>query len=86
MCDRDDFQNRIVRLLADKMEIPVCSVDADLFDEGLLDSLSYVRLVVEMQQEFDTPLSLSQIDIDHFRTVNQMADFLMQHQGVLATV
>lgn len=80
------LENQIVQLMADKMELEVESFDSDLFEDGVLDSLSYVRLVVELQQAFGITLSLAQIDIDQFRTVHQIAAHLSQHEPVLAAV
>ena len=85
MLDRAIVQNQIAHLIADKLELDEPAVDTDLFDAGILDSLSYVRLVVELQQEFGVQISLGEIDIDHFRTVEQIAEFLMQHDAELAT-
>ena len=45
-----------------------------------------VRLIVELQQEFEMQISLGEIDLDHFRTVEQIAEFVMQHQGESAAV
>lgn len=85
MLDRAVVQSQIAHLIADKLELDEPAVDTDLFNEGILDSLSYVRLVVELQQEFGVQISLGEIDIDHFRTVEQIAEFLMQNLGELAT-
>ena len=84
MFDRAVLQSQIAHLIADKLELDEPAVDTDLFDAGVLDSLSYVRLVVELQQEFGVQISLGEIDIDHFRTVEQIAEFLMQHDADLA--
>lgn len=86
MLDHAVVQSQIAQLIADKLEVDLPSVDADLFHEGILDSLSYVRLIVELQQEFEMQISLGEIDLDHFRTVEQIAEFVMQHQGELAAV
>lgn len=85
MFDRAVLQSQIAHLIADKLELDEPAVGTDLFDAGILDSLSYVRLVVELQQEFGVQISLGEIDIDQFRTVEQIADFLLQHNEELAT-
>lgn len=85
MFDRAVIQSQIARLIADKLELDEPAVDTDLFDAGVLDSLSYVRLVVELQQEFEVQISLGEIDLDQFRTVEQIAEFLMHHDAELAT-
>ena len=83
MLDRTVVQSQIINLIADKLDIQVPSIDTDLFDDGSLDSLTYVQLVVELQQEFEMRISLGQIDIDRFRTVEQIADFLLHHEAAL---
>ncbi len=83
MLDRTVVQSQIINLMADKLDIQVPSIDTDLFDDSSLDSLTYVQLVVELQQEFEMRISLGQINIDHFRTVEQIADFLLHQEAAL---
>ncbi len=86
MLDRKLIQNQIVQLMADVMEIRVPAVDTDLFNEGFLDSLNYVRLIVELQQTFEVPISLAEVDVDQFRTVEQIAEVVIGRQAELAVV
>ena len=86
MLDRTLIQNQIVQLMADVMEIHVPAIDTDLFNEGFLDSLSYVRLIVELQQEFAVTISLGEVDVDQFRTVEQIAEVVISRRAIVVAV
>ncbi len=86
MLDGKLIQDQIVQLMDSVMEIRVSAVDTDLFNEGFLDSLNYVRLTVELQQTFEVAISLGEVDVDQFRTVEQIADVVISRQSELAAV
>jgi acyl carrier protein len=62
-----------VREVAD-VEIPFD--DADLIESGLLDSLALVTLIAEVEQEFDVEFPLDSLDLENFRSLRSMADFV----------
>jgi acyl carrier protein len=82
MLDRKLIQDQIVQLMADVMEIRVPAVDTDLFNEGFLDSLNYV----ELKQAFEVAISLGEVDVDQFRTVEQIAEVVISRQAIAAAV
>ena len=74
MNQRDLLREFIVEdLLAD--EFPI-GLDDNLLADGMIDSLSVVRLVAFIEDEFGHTVPPDDITIDHFGTVNQLADYL----------
>ena len=51
-------------------------MDQDLIEEGLLDSLSLVEMLLILEQEFGVEVSILEIDFDQFRTVRNLATFV----------
>jgi acyl carrier protein len=54
----------------------VASGTQDLFDTGALDSLSFVNLLVRIEEEFGLFIALDEIDFDEFRTLESIAAFV----------
>ncbi len=67
---------RVERVLRDALAIELPSPDTDLLDAGLLDSLTLVQLLVEVEQEFTVEIPLDDFDPDQFRTASSIARFV----------
>ena len=67
---------RIIRLLRDTLGVEVTSVDTDLIESGLLDSLALVSLLAEIEREFGFELPLDTLEVDDFRTVETAAAYV----------
>lgn len=72
----DDQLERIQQLLVETLQIDVPSVDTDLIETGLLDSLALVNLILELESAFDITISYEALEIDHFRTVRSIDAFI----------
>jgi acyl carrier protein len=68
--------DRVGRLIAETLSIDVPSDDTDLFDSHLIDSLALVTLIAEIEEEFGIRIELEELDLDHFRSVGRIAEFL----------
>ena len=47
--------------------------DQMLLTDGILDSLSIIRILTYIESEFDVDISSNDINIDDFETINSMA-------------
>jgi acyl carrier protein len=63
---------RISRLLAEMLNIDPPAPDTELLDSGLLDSLGFVELLAWVEEEFDVPMPLDDLDLDDLRTVRRI--------------
>jgi acyl carrier protein len=72
---------RIEQLLAKKLGIEVASPEADLIESGLLDSLALVELLFEIERQFDVTVALDELEIDSFRTLIAISDFVERQNG-----
>lgn len=48
-------------------------LDLDLFEEGFLDSMKAIMLIVELENEFDISLPPSEMDREEWNTANKIA-------------
>ena len=76
MSNDDVLRKRITRLLADAMSLEISSVDTDLFEAGLLDSLAFVELLVHLEREFGVTTSVDDLRVDNFNSVAHIAEFV----------
>jgi methoxymalonate biosynthesis acyl carrier protein len=74
-----DLTERINGLFLEAVNIEVTSPDQDLIESGLLDSLVFVEMLLHIEREFGVDVGLTGFDIDDFRTVRKIADFVQRH-------
>jgi acyl carrier protein len=66
------LHDRIGQLFEDSLNIELPSVEADLIEEGLLDSLLLVELLVGLEDTFGINVNIVDLDIEDFRTVRRI--------------
>ena len=74
---------QIVQILSDKIHVEVPSVDTDLMETGLLDSLTLVELMASLEEKFGISISFDDIELDNFRSVERIADFVVAQQSMM---
>lgn len=69
--------NAIVRqlgaLFVESFHIEIPSPDTDLLDSGILDSLQFVELLVQLERHFGLRIKVEDIDLDDLRTLARIA-------------
>ncbi len=78
------LHDQLTKLFRDKLHLDVPSPDTDLIEAGLLDSLQFVQLVVYLEEVFGTQVSMDDLEIDHFRSLDSIAAFLANGGPVTA--
>ncbi|WP_157647723.1 acyl carrier protein [Actinomycetospora chiangmaiensis] len=69
---------QVADVVSDRAGIDVPSVDEDLLEAGLIDSLALVTLIVALEETFGVQLPLDDFDIERFRSVASMTDLLLE--------
>lgn len=67
---------RIFELFERELRIVVPEVTTDLIGDGLLDSLVFVELIVQLEQAFDVEIPVAELEFDQFRTIEGIATFI----------
>jgi D-alanine--poly(phosphoribitol) ligase subunit 2 len=67
---------RIAKLFTDRLHTDVPAPDTDLFETGILDSLRFVELLAALEEAFDVHIAVEDLEIDDFRNLSRIADFL----------
>ena len=71
---------RLTRLFAERLNVEVPASDTELFDTGILDSLRFVELLAVLEEAFGVRVAVNELEIDDFRTLSRIADFLAAKQ------
>jgi D-alanine--poly(phosphoribitol) ligase subunit 2 len=67
------LQDRLHALFRDKLNLEVPSVETDLLNTGLLDSLLIVDLLLHIEREFGRTLPMEEFELEDFRTLATIA-------------
>jgi acyl carrier protein len=70
--------DRLQLLISDALSIETPAPDTDLIDSGLVDSLALVTMIAGIEQEFGVELPLDDFEVDRFRSVCRIAEFLAE--------
>jgi acyl carrier protein len=82
MTDTLALQQQVTSLFAEKLNLDVASVETDLIETGMLDSLALVELLAELEESFDVSISTDDLELENFRSITSIAVFVMQRAAV----
>lgn len=66
----------ILGIFSEKLSITVASPTVDLLETGLVDSVTLVELLLELEQRFGVTLPLEALEIEDFRTITRIANLV----------
>lgn len=70
--DLERVESAVHRIFREALELEV-DVDTDVIESGLLDSLAFVQLLVELESEFGVTVNLALLEVEDFSTVSNIA-------------
>jgi D-alanine--poly(phosphoribitol) ligase subunit 2 len=76
MIEHHGVHQRLIELFARKLNLEVPSVDTDLVATGLLDSLTLVELLAQLEETFGVSISTDDLEFENFRSVASIAGFV----------
>lgn len=82
MVSRVTIEERVQAILNHRLQVDFTDADEDLFQSGILDSLSFVDMLLALEEEFSIHIALDQVDLDDFRSVSRICDYI-RSQGNL---
>lgn len=83
MSEASSVRDRIGKLFSTKLNLDVPSADTDLFETGVLDSLAFVEVLAHLEGEFGVRVSVEELEIENFRSIARIADFIMACNGLM---
>jgi acyl carrier protein len=72
------LRDRIDDVFVRHLQIQPPSPDIDLMETGTIDSLTFVELIARLEQEFSLRIPLSDVDLNDFRSIARIGEFIRQ--------
>ena len=72
------LKNEITGLIKEKLLVELDSPEQDLLASGVLDSLTLVQLLLDLEQRFSVTIPLEDLEIDDFRFVTSIARLVLR--------
>jgi acyl carrier protein len=79
--DATAVRERIAGFFRAKLNLDIPSAEVDLFETGALDSLAFVELLLLLEQAFGVRVSIDELEIEKFRSIERIAEFVMTRNG-----
>lgn len=67
---------RVLRFIEEVVDLQIPDPETDLFETGILDSLTMVDLIAGLEEAYGIEISLEELEVDTFRTPASIAAFL----------
>lgn len=81
----EEVHGRLAALFREKLNVEVPSVDTDLYETGILDSMAFVELLAFLEKEFQMRLELNEIEIDNFKSIEKITEFVLRTSRPVTT-
>lgn len=78
----------VVTIFRDKLEFEVPGAEIDLLETGMMDSVKFVELIFYLEKEFGISISMDTLEIDQFRTISNIVQFVAESKkayGIVTT-
>lgn len=85
MSEITTVESQIARFFVDRIAVDVPSTDTDLFETAVLDSLAFVDLLLYLEQQFGLRVSLEDVELDSFRSINKIAELVVSWDQLKAS-
>jgi acyl carrier protein len=76
MAELKGLEQEITRIFRDALKLTVPASDVDLIGTGILDSLAFVELVLQLERRFAIRIAMDGVELDHFRTIASITSFV----------
>lgn len=77
------LEDRVLAILREGLGVNV-DPEMDVIEAGLLDSLTFVDLMVRLEGVFNMTIDVESVELDDFRTARAIAGYLVRDHGVVA--
>jgi acyl carrier protein len=67
--------------IRERLHIEIPGPDAELLESGLIDSLAFVELLLILSDEFGVEPDIADLDMDNFRSVRRIGEFISVRQA-----
>lgn len=80
MSNEQKIVSRIQRIFREELFVEPESPDSDLVQSGVLDSLTVVRLLVTLEEQFGLTVAMDDLDLADFRSIGSIAQWVTRQR------
>lgn len=73
------MKERVLKVLEEYNVALIEGLDKDLLASGLIDSFDVVKIVIELEDEFDISIDVDSITPESFRCVNSIIELISKY-------
>jgi len=73
MREHEELKDKLAAIFSQHLNIEIPASDTDLFATGMMDSLALVELLLRLEQTFGVQISVSDLELDDFRSLDSIA-------------
>ena len=84
MPNSTELEEKIAEVLQEQFLVRSASPEDDLVDSGVVDSLTLIQLLVQLEQQFAVTIPLTEIEIEDIRSVRSLARLIATRRMTLA--
>ena len=81
-----ELAREVRALLSEKLTTQVASLDTDLLETGVLDSLTVVGLLVQIEERFGLTVEMEDLEIDDLRSIRSITHLISRRKAAGAAV
>ena len=78
MIETSRLHDELMQVFHDELFLEVESVETDLLEQELLDSLSFVQLLVRLESRYCVEVPLDELDMERFRTIEKISAYIQE--------
>jgi acyl carrier protein len=76
-----NMSDRIKQIFSEKLHVDPPTEETDLIEAGVLDSFMFVELLLNLEQAFGLKIMLENVDLDNFKSIDRIANFVAASNG-----
>ncbi|MCI0390244.1 MAG: acyl carrier protein [Acidobacteria bacterium] len=84
MNEYTELKEKLAAIFSQHLNIEAPADDTDLLATGIIDSLTLVELLLRLEQAFGVQISVDDLELDNFRSLDSIARFVAFHRTVEA--
>lgn len=66
---------KVLQIFSEALQLEV-DLDTEVIETGILDSIAFVQLLVELEAQFGVKVDVASLDLEDFASVSRIAQFV----------
>ena len=83
MIEQIGLRQKLAEIFASKLNLKVPSVETDLVENGLIDSLTLVELLSQLEETFGLSIPIDDLELENFRSIASIARLVAQRVNLV---